>query len=164
MNPLTRSVSAAVDRVGRLLPIALAMTMFLILAPGVCVSAGAQTPSRAKDGASAAVDDAADDDDESGVPTRGGLGWTGIGLASAGGLLVAGSFTFNDSKSCGFFNELACRDVGRVYGTTGGIMVATGLTFLIIDEVRRHPGPDRKPSRQTAIAIGPRAIQVRMSF
>jgi hypothetical protein len=159
MNSLRRTITPAALPI---LPIALAA--FLMLTPVASASASAQTPSGA-----AEHDD--ENEDESGVPARGGLGWTGIGLMSAGGLLLAGSFTFNDSKGCGFFNELACRDVGRVYGTTGGVMVGTGLVFLLIDEVRRHPEPyprvsrtARRPARQTVIAIGPRAIQVRMLF
>lgn len=146
MSSVTRIVNPAA--------LLVALTLFLMLAPCVSAVAHAQTPREAAD--------EADNDDENGAPPRSGLGWTGIGLVSAGGLLLAGSFTFNDSKGCGFFNELACRDVGRVYGTTGGIMVATGLTFLIRDDVRRHPKPS--PKRQTAISIGPRAIQVRVLF
>lgn len=146
MNPSRWTVSPAARQI---LPIVLAL--LLMLAPCASARASAQTPTTD-----------ADAGNESGVPPRGGLGWTGIALASAGGLLLAGSFTFNDSKGCGFFNELACSDVGRVYGVNGGIMVATGLTFLIIDEVRRHP--KAPPKRQTSIAIGPRAIQVRVSF
>jgi hypothetical protein len=146
MNPVRRTVCPTA--------LLVALPLFLMLAPCASAVANAQTASEAS---KADTDEEADD--EGNVPPRGGLGWTGISLMSAGGMLLAGSFTFNDSKGCGFFNELACRDVGRVYGTTGVAMVATGLTFLIMDEVRRHP-----TKRQTAIAIGPRAIQVSMRW
>src|SRR5262245_48375880 len=61
-----------------------------------------------------------------------GLKWTGVGLLSAGGALVMGAFTFNDSKGCGFFNELSCDDVGRVYGSVGAGLIVSGLTLLVI--------------------------------
>ena len=93
---------------------------------------------------------------------RSGLGWTGIGLASAGGAHLAMALTVSRWRSCGPNYVRHCRNLERVYGTSGGTLLATGLTFLIIDEVRRHPKPSAK--RQTAIAIGPRAIQVRMLF
>lgn len=159
MNPWRRTVGSTA------LPAA--VTLFLMLAPCASARASAQTASEAdrRDGnAGNAGNDGNHGNDESSVAPRGGLGWTGIGLMSAGGFLLLGSFTFNDSKGCGFFNELACRDVGRVYGTTGGVMVITGLAFLIKDDYRRHPKGYPKPTRQTGIAIGPRAIQVRMSF
>jgi hypothetical protein len=168
----------SVRRTVRLTAIPAAMALFLIATPFES-AARAQTTLREAGKAAVAADDA--DEVDSQTPARSGLGWTGISLISAGGLLVAGSFTFNDSKSCGFFNELACRDVGRAYGISGVTMIATGLTFLVMDEVRRHPEPysgkaaesasaDTKqrragrPARQTAIAIGPRAIQIRMLF
>lgn len=156
MNPFGRTAGSTA--------LLVALPVFLLLAPCVSARANAQTPNNAGNSDSAGNDDADDEDDAdaSNVAPRGGLGWTGIGLMSAGGMLLAASFTFNDSKGCGFVNELACRDVGRVYGTTGGLMMLTGLTFLIKDELRRHP--KASPTRQTAIAIGPRAIQVRMSF
>ena len=145
MNPLRPTVSSAALPI---LPIALAV--FLIVAPFLSPAAQAQAPKQEQQN---------EEDEDRG---RGGLGWTGIGLISAGGLLLAGSFTFNDSKGCGFFNELACRDVGRVYGIGGGTMVATGVAFLVIDGARQARAA--RPGRQTAIAIGPRAIQVRVMF
>jgi hypothetical protein len=165
MNPLRRTVS--------LTAIPTAMAFFLTVAPFASAAAQAQSlrdagkaaaEAQAAGANAKAADEDRDEDEEEddGVPPRSGFGWTGIGLASAGGLLIAGAFTFNDSKGCGFFNEQSCSSVRRVYGVTGGTLVVTGLTMLVMDEVRRHP--KTRPTRQTAIAIGPRAIQVRMLF
>jgi len=102
------------------------------------------------------------EEDDDGVPDRSGLGWTGIGLASAGVVHIALGVDASRWRNCGPGNARHCRNVERVYLTTGGTMLATGLTFLISDEVRRYR--HRPPKRQTAIAIGPRAIEVRMTF
>lgn len=145
MSSLRLSVRSAALPI---LPIALAL--ILLVAPCLSPAVHAQTPKEEQQN---------EEDEGRG---RGGLGWTGIGLISAGGLLLVGSFTFNDSKGCGFFNELACRDVGRAYGISGGTMMATGVAFLVIDG--RRQARAARPGRQTAIAIGPRAIQVRVLF
>lgn len=152
----------SVRRIGGSTACLTAFVLFLLLTPYGSAQAGAQTVADEASKPATAAGKDADEDDESDVAPRGALGWTGISLMSAGGALLMGSFTFNDSKGCGFFNELACRNVGRVYGTTGGVMVVTGLTFLIMDDYRRHP--KGYPKRQTALAIGPRAIQVSMRW
>jgi hypothetical protein len=171
MNPLRRTVS--------LTAIPTAMAFFLTVAPFASAAAQAQSLREAAKAAAEAQaaranakagdqdrdeDEEEDDEDEenNAVRPRSGFGWTGIGLASAGGLFIAGAFTFNDSKGCGFFNEQSCSSVRRSYGVTGGTLLVTGLTMLVMDEVRRHP--KTRPTRQTALAIGPRAIQVRMLF
>jgi hypothetical protein len=170
MNPQNRTVRLTALP----LAIAMAMAMFLTVAPCVSAVARAQTLQEAgKAAATKTTEQEKDEDknenedegeDERANRPRGGLGWTGIGLMSAGGMLLLGSFTFNDSKGCGFFNELSCGSVGRVYGGVGGTMAFTGLTLLVMDENRRYPKVPRAAARQTSIALGPRAIQVRMVF
>jgi hypothetical protein len=99
------------------------------------------------------------------TPDRSGLGWTGIGLISAGGALVVSAATVDRWRSCGPTNRRTCQNIERRQGISGGVLLATGLTFLIVDEIRRHPEPyPRRQTRQTAITLSPRAIQVRMLF
>jgi hypothetical protein len=99
---------------------------------------------------------------DGGLPDRTGLGWTGIGLASAGAVETGIGLSVSRWRHCGPRNVHHCRNLERVHRITGGTLLATGLTFLVIDETRRYRS--RSPARKTVVDIGPRAIQVRMLF
>jgi hypothetical protein len=186
MNPARQTVSHAerpILPVLPSLPIALAIATFLTAAPFAADAANAQSLSLRKAGQAAVVAAAAqekscvakaqewmkeceaeerDDEDDDGVPDRTGLGWTGIGLASAGAVHTAIGLTVSRWRNCGPGNRNHCENLERAYRITGGTMLGTGLTFLLIDETRRYRNP--RPSRQTVVDVGPRAIQVRMLF
>jgi hypothetical protein len=106
----------------------------------------------------------AEEMEEAAGADRSGLGWTGIGLASAGAGVLAQGLTVNRWRSCGPGSRNHCRNLERAYSIAGGTLLATGVTFFVIDEMRRSRERARLPSRQMAIALGPRAIQVRMEF
>jgi hypothetical protein len=153
MNPLRRIVNPAALPI---LPIALAM--LLTVTPWMSAAARAQSlreagkaaaeaqtkscAAQAQESLKECEEEEAEKNDD-GLPDRTGLGWTGIGLASAG-------------------NRGHCQNLERAYGISGGTLLATGLTFLVIDETRRYR--KRSPARQTVVDIGPRSIQVRMLF
>jgi hypothetical protein len=155
------------------LPIALAM--LLTVTPLTSAAARAQSLREAGKAAAATQTscaakaqewqkecEAEEAEDDDGVPDRTGLGWTGIGLASAGAVQTAIGFSVSRWRNCGPGNRHHCRNLERAYRTIGGTLLGTGLTFLVIDETRRHR--QRSPARQTVIDIGPRAVQVRMLF
>jgi hypothetical protein len=165
MNPTRRTVSPTV------LPTALAL--LLTVAPFASAAARAQTLPREQQEKSCRaqalellkeceVEEQEEKAEASGA-SRSGLGWTGIGLLSAGGALLVSAATVNRWRACGPpYDSRECDRIERRQGISGGTLLATGLTFLVIDETRR--GRERGRARQTAIAIGPRAIQVRMLF
>ena len=155
------------------------VAMFLTVAPSVTPVVHAQTlreggkaaapsPScRAK--ADAWMQECAEEEEqeeEDARTARGGLGWTGIGLASAGASVLVKGLTVSRWRSCGPNFRGHCQNLERVYRTGGGVMLATGLTFLVLDETRRTREKERLrlASRQMAIAVGPRAVQVRMQW
>jgi hypothetical protein len=178
MNPLRPTVSPAALPV---LPIALSLflTVLLTVAPFASCAASAQTLREAGKAAAMAEaqskscvakadewlkecqEEEADEKDD-GVPDRTGLGWTGIALASAGAVQTGIGLTVARWRNCGPGNVRHCDNLERVYRISGGTLLATGLTFLLIDETRRYRS--RSPARQTVVDIGPRAIQVRMLF
>jgi hypothetical protein len=185
MNPLTLNVSPAARRLLPVLPmLPIGLAVCLTVTPIASSAAGAQTLREAGQAAAASqaqtkscvaqaqewqteceAEEAAEND---GVRERSGLGWTGIGLISAGGALVVSAATVDRWRSCGPMYQRTCQNIERRQGISGGVMLATGLTFLIIDEVRRHPerfpAGATRPARQTAISIGPRAVHVSMLF
>jgi hypothetical protein len=178
MNSLRPTASPAALPV---LPIALSLflTVFLIVAPFASCAASAQTLREAGKAAAQAQaqskscvakadewlkeceEEEADEKDD-GVPDRTGLGWTGIALASAGAVQTGIGLNVSRWRNCGPANVHHCKNLERVYRISGGTLLATGLTFLVLDETRRYR--NRSPARQTVIDIGPRAIQVRMLF
>jgi hypothetical protein len=189
MNPARQTVSHAelpILPVLPSLPIAVALVTFLTAMPfaaaaanaqslslreagqaavAVAAEAGAQSKScvaKAQDWLKECEEEERDDEDDDGVPDRTGLGWTGIGLASAGAVQTAIGLTVSRWRNCGPANRNHCENLERAYRITGGTLLGTGLTFLLIDETRRHRKP--RPSRQTVVDIGPRAIQVRVLF
>jgi hypothetical protein len=96
---------------------------------------------------------------------RSGLGWTGIGLASAGAGVLAQGLTVSRWRNCGPGNQHHCRNIEGAYRIGGGTMLATGLVFLVIDETRRTNARERlAPRRQMALAVGPRAVHVQMQW
>lgn len=153
------------------------LAMLLTLAPSAAPVVHAQTLREAGKAATqspscrAKVDEwlkecAEEEEEDARTPSRSGLGWTGIGLASAGtGVLVQG-LTVSRWRSCGPNYRNHCRNLERVYRTGGGTMLATGLTFLVIDEMRRTREKERLglPSRQMAVAVGPRTVHVQMQW
>lgn len=186
MNPSRRTVPQMFP-LAATVPVTVALTMFLTVAPLMTATATAQSqPVSLREAGEAAATAGTQsqsqstscvakaqewlkeceaeerEENEDGVPDRTGLGWTGIGLASAGVVHTALGIDVSRWRHCGPGDAGQCRNLERVYLITGGTLLATGLTFLITDEVRRHR--HRSPKRQTAIAIGPRAIEVRMSF
>jgi hypothetical protein len=98
------------------------------------------------------------------LPDRTGLGWTGLGLASAGTAQLVIGYTVSRWRSCGPASVHHCRNLERAYRISGGTLLATGLTFFVVDETRRYRKRLPAPARQTVINIGPRAVQVRMLF
>jgi hypothetical protein len=178
MHPLTRNVSQAALRLlpmTSILPIGL--TVCLTVAPSASSAADAQTlreagkscVAQAQEWLKECEAEKEEEENRERTPGRSGLGWTGIGLISAGGALVVSAATVDRWRSCGPLYRRTCQNIERRHGISGGLMLATGLTFLIVDEVRRHPErfpPERpaRPSRQTAISVGPRAVQIRMLF
>jgi hypothetical protein len=186
MNSLRRTVRQATLR---LLPIALTgfltafLTILLTIAPPASSAAGAQTLLEAGRTAAAAAaqspaqptacvaqaqellkecEEEERKEAENGLPDRTGLGWTGIGLASAGVVQTGIGLNVSRWRSCGPGSVRHCRNLERVYRLTGGMLLATGVTYFVIDEVRRHR--KRVPARQTVVDIGPTAIQVRVLF
>jgi hypothetical protein len=185
MKPLRRIVTQATLRS---LPIALTglltafLAILLTIAPSTSTAAGAQTLLEAGRTAAAAAqpqpqptacvaqaqevlkecEEEERKQSEDGLPDRTGLGWTGIGLASAGAVQTGIGLNVSRWRSCGPSSVHHCRNLERAYRITGGTLLATGVTFFVIDEVRRHR--NRTPARQTVVDIGPRAIQVRMLF
>lgn len=160
--------------------IPIAVTLFLAilltLAPSAAPVVHAQTPREAGKGATqspacrAKVDEwlkeCAEEEEEDARAGRSGLGWTGIGLASAGaGVLVQG-LTVSRWRSCGPNYRNHCENLERVYRRAGGTMLATGLAFIVIDETRRTREKERLrlASRQVAVAVGPRAVHLRMQW
>jgi hypothetical protein len=89
------------------------------------------------------------------------LKWTGVGLLIGSALFMAGSFTFNDSKGCGFLSEWSCDDVGPAYRYTSGALLVGGVTVLLVDEARRQRG---KTGKRIALDVSPRAVRVNVSF
>jgi hypothetical protein len=155
-----------------------ALALLLMVAPFTSPAAHAQslreagkTAVQAKSGETKVEEskkayEAKEEEEEDGeLPDRSALGWTGIGLASAGGAQLAmAALSVNRWRSCGPGTQPTCRSQERVYGISGGTLLATGLTFIVIDEARRHRERERLPQRRMAIALAPRAIQVRMLF
>lgn len=76
--------------------------------------------------------------DRNGLPDRTGLGWTGLGLASAGAMHLFIGSDISRWRHCGPTNANQCRDRERFYRGTGWALLGTGVTFFAIDEVRRH--------------------------
>lgn len=104
------------------------------------------------------------EENSDGLPDRTGLGWTGLGLASAGTAQLVIGYTVARWRSCGPASVNHCHNLERAYRISGGTLLATGLTFFVVDETRRYRKRAAAPARQTVINIGPRAIQVRMLF
>jgi hypothetical protein len=172
MNPLRRTVRPAA------LPI-LPITLAILLTVTPWLSAGGRAQSLLEAGKAAAEaqtkscvaqaqeslkeceEEEAEKKDD-GLPDRTGLGWTGIGLAGAGVAHIVIGGTVARWRNCGPGNVRHCDNLERVYSISGGTLLATGLTFLVIDETRRYR--KRSPARQTVVDIGPRSIQVRMLF
>jgi hypothetical protein len=207
MIPSRRSASPAALPL-QILPIGLGLAVLMTVAPFPSAAAHAQT---VRDAGKAAAQEQScraqalerlkeceaeeesekeeeKDEKAGGTPDRSGLGWTGIGLMSAGGALGISAATVDRWRSCGPAVRHRCQSIERRQGISAGIMLATGLTFLLVDEIRRHPEPypatartaaeaeaaraaadlrqarAARPIRQTSIAIGPRALHVRMLF
>lgn len=72
------------------------------------------------------------------LPDRTGLGWTGLGLASAGAVHLFIGSDVSRWRHCGPTNANHCRNLERFYRGTGWTLLTTGVTFFAIDEVRRH--------------------------
>ena len=151
------------------------LAMFLTAAPFASPAAQAQTLREAGKAAAQAKsceakaqewvkECEAEEEEEAWGLDRSGLGWTGIGLASAGGGMLVTALTVKRWRHCGPNDRNTCRSAERVYGISGGTLLTTGLSFIVIDEIRRARERDRLPKRQMAIAIGPSAVQVRLSF
>jgi hypothetical protein len=166
-------------RIVTLTAIPTALAVFLTVAPFTSPAAHAQslreagkTAVQAKSGEIKAEESKkayeakeAEEEEDGELPDRSALGWTGIGLVSAGGAQLAmAALSVNRWRSCGPGTHPTCRSQERVYGISGGTLLATGLTFIVIDEARRHRERERLPQRRMAIALAPHAIQVRMLF
>lgn len=174
MNPPMKTERRTVS----LTAIPTALALFLMVAPFTSPAALAQslreagktavqaTSREAKAEESKKAYEAEEEEEEDdGLPARSVLGWTGIGLVSAGGAQLAmTALSVNRWTSCGPGTQHTCKNQERVYGISGGTLLATGLAFIVIDEARRHRERERLPQRRMAIALGPRAVQMRMLF